>query len=75
MLGFLEVAWERWLGAGDSLEFLAASQPLALRVRGGQFSIRLCSTLCLRTLLSQWVDDLEKQALAEHERTGTPLQS
>lgn len=70
MLGFLDLTWEDWVGRRKDGGFRLASLPIGLNVRGGQFSIRVCSTGCLRRMFTQWVDDLEEAIAEESARSG-----
>ena len=56
MLGFLELTWEDWVGSRKGGGFRLASLAIALSVKGGQFSIHVCSTDCLRKMFTLWVD-------------------
>jgi hypothetical protein len=47
-------------GEGDFRE-TGGHLSIAESVRGGQIGIAVCSTRCLRKLLNNWVDDLEKK--------------
>lgn len=55
MRGFLSLYWSKSLGREDQ-GVLTASLPIARRVIGGQYSIRLCSLRCLRAFLGSIVD-------------------
>lgn len=70
MLGYFNLSWERWLEGKDEGSFLHASLPIAEAVRGGQFSIRVCSLACLRQLFASWVDHLEALARQHTEEAG-----
>jgi hypothetical protein len=62
MDGYLSLGWH---GAHDrgigGFRETGGYLSIAGNVRGGQCSIGVCSTACLRQLLGQWVDELEKR--------------
>jgi hypothetical protein len=67
MLGFLNLTWEKLVDPSGDNDFYLATLPIAFDVQGGQFSIRVCSLDCLRSLFSSWVDALEREV---NEETG-----
>ncbi len=72
MDGFLSLGWH---GAHDNgvgkFRETGGYVPIADDVRGGQCSIAVCSTACLRKLLRGWVEELEKRMRRARPRRPT----
>lgn len=70
LLGFLDLFWNWSPPKGEG--YLLASLPIANRVRGGQFSITVCSLNCLARLFSGWVKELKAAVREERDSVRRP---
>lgn len=67
--GFLYLAWHgaHDAGVGEDRD-IGVRVELAKDVRGGQFDLYFCSTVCVRAFFNSWVDALEKAVVREKKR-------
>lgn len=65
MRGLLNFRWNQDLPDDPDSKFLVAYLPVVEDVTGGQFSMNTCSIACMRRLLQEWMDELEKRAEKE----------
>ena len=68
--GILDLYWNLDLTTPNGPAYAAAALPIAKDVRGGQFSIKVCSIACLRRLFAGWVAELASRVREEKERAG-----
>ncbi len=64
--GFLDLSWHGAHDGGAGIDpDIYVNVSLASEVRGGQFELYFCSTMCLRQFLNTAVDELERRVQAE----------